>query len=292
MKSLTEFVTDIYEELDYKRIYKKFHSSPEAKAKRAALNKHNRDHDTYGNHDGKDASHKGGKITGYESEHANRSRSEASRKPGSKRDTAHWGESSDFRGANGVQPDGHIDPEADKAAKAHWKKKRKTLKEFAEDMKPLYVRRDVLNADQIIEWAKSIGFDKCVPPEEMHITIVYSREAVDRSRISPHTDQLRFDSGYRSVEPLGDEGAVVLKFEAPWLNNRWQQFRDLGASWDYEGYMPHLTLTYHNPPDIMDHWILPYDGPIYLGPEEFEDLDLDFKDGVVEEGYILVKEIL
>lgn len=41
---------------------------------RAELNKYNREKGTYGNHDGKDASHKGGKITGFESAKVNRAR--------------------------------------------------------------------------------------------------------------------------------------------------------------------------------------------------------------------------
>ena len=42
---------------NYKEEYKKFHSSPNAKNKRAKLNKINRDKGTYGNGDGKDVSH-------------------------------------------------------------------------------------------------------------------------------------------------------------------------------------------------------------------------------------------
>ena len=42
---------------NYKEEYKKFHSSPKAKNKRAKLNKINRDKGTYGNGDGKDVSH-------------------------------------------------------------------------------------------------------------------------------------------------------------------------------------------------------------------------------------------
>jgi hypothetical protein len=47
---------------DYKDEYKKFQSSTKTKKYRAQLNKYNRDKGTYGNGDGKDASHKGGKI--------------------------------------------------------------------------------------------------------------------------------------------------------------------------------------------------------------------------------------
>ena len=42
---------------NYKEEYKKFHSSPNAKNKRAKLNKINRNKGTYGNGDGKDVSH-------------------------------------------------------------------------------------------------------------------------------------------------------------------------------------------------------------------------------------------
>jgi hypothetical protein len=64
---------------DYKAEYKKFQSSTKAKKYRAELNKYNRQKGTYGNGDGKDASHKGGKIVGFESQSKNRGRAEKSR---------------------------------------------------------------------------------------------------------------------------------------------------------------------------------------------------------------------
>jgi hypothetical protein len=64
---------------DYKAEYKKFQSSTESKKYRAELNKYNRDKGTYGNGDGKDASHKNGKIVGFEDESVNRGRAEKSR---------------------------------------------------------------------------------------------------------------------------------------------------------------------------------------------------------------------
>ena len=67
------------EERDYKAEYKKFQSSTKAKKYRAELNQYNRKRGTYGNGDGKDASHKGGKIAGFEAESTNRGRAEKSR---------------------------------------------------------------------------------------------------------------------------------------------------------------------------------------------------------------------
>ena len=66
---------------DYKKEYAKYGSSKKAKKYRAELNKYNRQKGTYGNGDGKDASHKGGKIVGFESQSKNRGRAEKSRLP-------------------------------------------------------------------------------------------------------------------------------------------------------------------------------------------------------------------
>ena len=64
---------------DYKAEYKKYGSSTKAKKYRAELNKYNRQKGTYGNGDKKDASHKGGKIVGFEEQSKNRGRREKSR---------------------------------------------------------------------------------------------------------------------------------------------------------------------------------------------------------------------
>ena len=64
---------------DYKDEYKKFQSSKKSKKYRAELNKYNRQKGTYGNGDKKDASHKGGKIVGFEEQSKNRGRAEKSR---------------------------------------------------------------------------------------------------------------------------------------------------------------------------------------------------------------------
>ena len=61
---------------------KKFNQKTAQKKKRAQLNAYNRDKGTYGNGDGLDASHIGGKIVGFESQSKNRGRREKSRKPG------------------------------------------------------------------------------------------------------------------------------------------------------------------------------------------------------------------
>lgn len=89
IESLIEIVDQIISEAerDYKKEYQKFQSSKKMKRYRAALNKYNRKRGTYGNGDGKDASHKNGKIAGFEDSSKNKGRREKSRLKGSKRKT-------------------------------------------------------------------------------------------------------------------------------------------------------------------------------------------------------------
>lgn len=61
----------------------KINRRPEQVRKRVELNKYNRTHGTKG--DGKDASHRNGRIVGLESQSVNRGRKEKSRLRGSKR---------------------------------------------------------------------------------------------------------------------------------------------------------------------------------------------------------------
>ena len=64
---------------DYKQEYQKFQSSDKMKKYRAELNRYNRQKGTYGNGDKKDASHRKGKIVGFEDQSKNRGRREKSR---------------------------------------------------------------------------------------------------------------------------------------------------------------------------------------------------------------------
>lgn len=158
---------------------------------------------------------------------------------------------------------------------------RRLEKRNAGEKSPLYVRRNVLNAEDIIAWAKAAGFAKTVPAEEMHVTQVFSREPMDWTAAGDSYDGLKAEGDARSIKPLGDKGAVVLAFELAELQDRWQQFRDAGASWDYESYQPHVTITYSGG-DVDLSNIEPYDGPIEFGPEIYEDFNDDWKAGIVE----------
>jgi hypothetical protein len=142
-------------------------------------------------------------------------------------------------------------------------------------IKSLYVCRPLLNGEEFIEWAKSQGFTKTLSLDDFHVTIAFSRSAVDWDSLIPQKSTIVVNGHMRTVESLGDDGAVVVKFQSDFLPKRWQEFKDAGASWDYETYQPHISVTYDGDGIDLSN-VQPYTGSIVLGPEKFEELNLDY----------------
>jgi len=138
-----------------------------------------------------------------------------------------------------------------------------------------------VNSTDIAVWAKQSGFSSILLEGALHTTIAFSRKEIDWDIIGRLTDTVIVPiSPRRSVEQLGDKGAIVLRFESLELSWRWQQVCDLGGSWDYPGYKPHITITYKGVADIK--WIIPYTGELIFGPEILNEVVEDW-DKTIEE---------
>jgi hypothetical protein len=154
----------------------------------------------------------------------------------------------------------------------------------ASDPRPLYVYRRLKNAKEVIAWAKSQGFTSTLSARDMHVTVTYSRRAVNWFAIngmwSAGTCEIP-PGGPRAVDKLGDAGAVVLHFSSGELVWRNKEMREAGCSWDYPEYQPHLTLSYDGAPDDLAT-VEPYQGKLVFGPEIFEPIDEDWDEGTTE----------
>lgn len=142
----------------------------------------------------------------------------------------------------------------------------------------LYVHRPLLNADELIAWAKEQGFKTALPASDMHVTLAFSKTPMQW----PEADKIEFsfENGERRLAKFGDEGdVVVLQFESGTLKYRWQQFKDAGASWDYPEFHPHVTITYEIG-DVDLAKVEPYQGRLLFGPEVFAEIDTDWKSRV------------
>lgn len=147
----------------------------------------------------------------------------------------------------------------------------------------LYIHRPVLNAQNIIDWAKANGFETTLPPEDMHVTIAFSKEPVSWEAIGGREDILPLpeDMTGRSLAQFGE--ATVLRIASRELEARWRGIIDAGATWDYPEYQPHITITYGSAPDLST--IEPYSGPIVLGPEVAAPVKEEWMDDIVEKGF-------
>ena len=137
---------------------------------------------------------------------------------------------------------------------------------------PVYIYRRLINAQEFIDWAKQ-HFGKVLVPADLHVTCAYSKTPVEWADMNADYDGVRIDGGLRTVEPLGAAGTVVLKFTSSYLQERWQSFKDAGASWDYESYQPHVTITYQDGAVLSQ--IPAYTGPLLFGPEILEPLNTE-----------------
>jgi hypothetical protein len=140
----------------------------------------------------------------------------------------------------------------------------------------LYVSRYVRNADDIVAWFNAQGVET-VPPEDMHVTLAYSKRRVDWEAVGEEQDgciELE-PSLRRSVMPLGTQGATVLTIDSKVLHDRWNAFLKSGATWDYPEYQPHITISYSN--QIDPSRLAPFPGRITLGPEKFAEVNEDFE---------------
>lgn len=144
----------------------------------------------------------------------------------------------------------------------------------------LYVRRNVLNADEIIAWAKSVGFETTLQAHDMHVTVCYSKAAVDWATLSPLQDTLEITADC-TLDWFGDDNDVaVLSFTDHALALRHQEFRKVGATWGWPTYTPHVTISWHATEAIAPE---PYRGRIVLGPEVFQKIKEKWSASVTED---------
>lgn len=148
--------------------------------------------------------------------------------------------------------------------------------------KTLYVCRSLLDSYDFIDWAKNVGFNTVMSPNQLHVTVAFSKQPIDWSKLTPERTSIVVNVvDGRSIERLGPDGAVVLRFASPELTQRWRQICDAGASWDFDDYKPHVTITFDAGDMPLDS-IRPYQGQLLFGPEVFEEIDPSWKDNAVE----------
>lgn len=169
-------------------------------------------------------------------------------------------------------------PEPDAANDDELEQREAERAEFAaQDVAPLYVYRQLRNANPVLRWARKQGIPNLVPAGELHVTVLHSRTPVDWFKLSggwAYNGELTVgEGGPRKLERFGDEGAIVLRFAHDELKWSHESKVNAGASHDFPDYLPHLTVGF-DPDGTLDLEALePFVGELKFGPEIFEALD-------------------
>lgn len=95
--------------------------------------------------------------------------------------------------------------------------------------------------DNLVNLGKILKLEKSTSRDQFHSTIMYSKKTVDLPLITH--DEIIDPNSY-SWELFGDdEDVLVLKYDSPALTARFNAAMDLGATYDYDEYKPHVTLA-------------------------------------------------
>jgi len=157
----------------------------------------------------------------------------------------------------------------------------------AGDPRPLYISRqlDAASGRALLAWAADKGFTNLVDLADLHVTICYSRKAVDWFALPAHgwgedeEGRLRIRrGGPRQVEEFGD-ASTVLMIASDSLSWRAGDLKESGASYDHDPYRPHITFA-KGPQTVDLATVAAFDGELLFGPEIWEALDTDPLDGV------------
>lgn len=135
--------------------------------------------------------------------------------------------------------------------------------------KPIQIGRNVLNSDQLAQsLSQKTGLE--IPfAEDLHVTLVWSRHAVDWSLpcFQPQQDTLELPKeGYWVT---GFEGAPlwVLEFKHEGLTERNRVLFENGARSDFPEFRPHISFSKRDTSDLARGPDFTFDHPILLGPE-------------------------
>jgi len=130
---------------------------------------------------------------------------------------------------------------------------------------PLQIGRPILSNPDFFGWFVACGFDEKRIPS-LHATVAYSRAPVDWNvePFLPRDGELRLTDTKREIRIFGGSH-VVLTIPSASLSERWRELTNAGASWDFDDYVPHVSLG--DPNDLSGKELVAFMGPIVLGGE-------------------------
>ena len=126
---------------------------------------------------------------------------------------------------------------------------------------------------KIKNWCDKFNISNPVLGEDLHTTIMYSTKYIN---VENKKYTLYIDPKTYSLEIFG-KNILVLRYETSTLSNRWKELIDMGATYDFDEFKIHMTLSYEfrgGKRKLRKLKIPTF--PLILEREYVEDLDLEY----------------
>ena len=122
----------------------------------------------------------------------------------------------------------------------------------------------------LFDYMKSIGIEDIINAEDLHVTLMYSKD----SSINGRPDTLATYSAFIDGEPeiIGKAPwrALIVKLDSDGLKERHEQLKAMGGKHSYDEFLPHISLKYDpTDEDLQKLKDNPLNGKIRLGSESF-----------------------
>jgi hypothetical protein len=163
---------------------------------------------------------------------------------------------------------------------------------------PLYVSRNLLNAEEVVRHFVDQGLPSVLAAKEMHVTVLYSKKPLRWEDVPEAKGGLTFPPmrGARGVgahavdrwmKRLGEHDVLTMVVQAQNAGaqrviERNHEYRKAGASHDYPDVTVHVTISYACG-DVDVATIKPFPGELRFGPEIREPIDKEWKPDLTKE---------
>lgn len=108
------------------------------------------------------------------------------------------------------------------------------------------VRYDSETNQRLADFANELSVPNALPPGKYHTTIVYSRRPIPWILAIPG-DDARVEFAGWDLFPShrkADEQCLVMLLKSDYLQSRFNLAMDMGATFDFPVYTPHITISY------------------------------------------------
>lgn len=140
------------------------------------------------------------------------------------------------------------------------------------------VKFDPETCEMLRKFAEDNDIPNPVPSDDYHCTVIYSKKYLPNMKAQGKLDD-DIVANPKDFDLFGeDKDSLVLKLDAPDLVKRHKDLmKEHGATYDFDEYIPHVTLSYDAPDFDLDD-LDPDDlGTLVVVEEYSEDIDPDFK---------------